>query len=96
MKEQSLKADLKARTTEELDAMLAYCLREENYVNHADTVCTILRVLHEREYQEILPEETEERHKSWQEGKWIPRPVMRLFLKLRCALRPAHSDDFFR
>ena len=96
MKEQSLKADLKARTTEELDAMLAYCLREENYVNHSDTVCTILRVLHEREYRETLPEEPEVRCDSWQEGKWILRPAMRLFLKLRRILQPAHSDDFSR
>ena len=96
MKNHSLKAELKTRATEELDSMLAYCLREENYANHADTICAILEVLHEREYQETLPEETEVRRKPWQGEKRVLRPVTRLLLKLRCALGHGNRDDFFQ
>jgi len=48
----SLQGYLKRRTTEELDAILAYCLQEENYVNYERVIMEIFSILRERDTQE--------------------------------------------
>lgn len=48
----SLQGYLKRRTTEELDAILAYCLQEENYVNYEHVIMEIFSILRERDTQE--------------------------------------------
>lgn len=52
MPDHSLQGYLKRRTTEELDAILAYCLQEGNYVNYEHVIIEILSILHERDRQE--------------------------------------------
>ncbi len=52
MPDHSLLGSLKRRTTEELDAMLVYCLQEENYANHEHVILEVLSILCERDAQE--------------------------------------------
>ena len=52
MADYSLRGYLERRTTEELDAILAYCLREENYANYEYAICEILEILNKRNERE--------------------------------------------
>ena len=52
MIDHSLRGYLQRRTTEELEAILAYCLREENYQNYEYVILEILSVLRQRDRQQ--------------------------------------------
>ena len=49
-----LRGYLKRRTTEELEAILACCLREEKYANYEYVIGEILSVLRQRDAQETV------------------------------------------
>ena len=57
MADHSLNGYLQRRTTKELEIALAYCLREENYVNHERVILEILKVLCEKDAQETVTNE---------------------------------------
>ena len=44
----SIREYLNKRTTEELEAILAYCLKEENYKNYEYAIIEILGILEQR------------------------------------------------
>lgn len=48
MEDYSIRGYLKRRSTEELDAMLLYCLQGFNYIIYEDVILEILRILDER------------------------------------------------
>lgn len=52
MADHSLNGYLQRRTTKELEIAWAYCLREENYVNHERVILEILKIFCERDAQE--------------------------------------------
>ena len=52
MADHSLNGYLQRRTTKELEIALAYCQREENYLNQEAVILEILRILRERDTQE--------------------------------------------
>lgn len=56
MADHSLGGYLQRRTTEELEGILEYCLREENYANYEYAILEILDVLKDR----FVPETTSE------------------------------------
>jgi len=47
---------LKKRSTEELDSLLAYCLREANYANYEHVILEILRILNDHFVPDITSE----------------------------------------
>lgn len=52
MDDHSLRGYLQRRTTEELDAILACCLKDKNYINYEHVILEILSMLRERDAQE--------------------------------------------
>ena len=56
MKDHSLGGYLRRRSDKELEAILAYCLQEENYANYEYAILEILRVLQDR----FVPDATSE------------------------------------
>ena len=62
MADHSLNGYLQRRTTKELEIALAYCLREESYVNHERVILEILKVLCERDAQETVTNERKNCH----------------------------------
>ncbi len=57
MHDHSLGGYLRRRSDEELEEMLTYCLREENYANYSYAILEILRVLQERFIPDAAPDE---------------------------------------
>ena len=54
MADHSLRGYLNRRSTEELNAILAYCLQEENYASYEHVILEILSVLNDR----FVPDDT--------------------------------------
>lgn len=59
MEDSSLFGDLERRPTEELNALLAYCLEETNYIECQHIVIEILRVLNERFVPDVTSEQAQ-------------------------------------
>ena len=52
MTDHSLRGYLERRTTEELDAILAYCLQDDNYKSYEYVIKEIISILLERDLQD--------------------------------------------
>ena len=56
MEDHSLRGYLKRRSTKELEAILAYCLQEANYVKYEEVILQVLSILDDRFVPDVSPE----------------------------------------